>query len=111
MIKAMDPRHIPAPAAAPPVPSPSRHLLTLIMDALQVPRPGSADEAAYLALVRHRSLAVAEACRRALAAPGDGGTPHAARYLYDAVSALPATYQPASARPAWALLAGGTGGE
>jgi hypothetical protein len=69
----------------------------MIMDALRVPRPVPEDEGAYLALFRYRSLAVAEACRRALAAPGEDGSAFAARYLRDAVSALPVTYPHAPA--------------
>jgi hypothetical protein len=88
------PADAPAPGAPPPS-SPSRHLLALIVDALQVPAPAPADEAACLSLIYRRSRAVLDACRRTLAAPGDGGTLYAARDLYDAVSALPATYQPA----------------
>jgi hypothetical protein len=54
-----------SPAAAPPS-SPARHLLTLIVDALQVPEPAptAEDEAAYLALVSSRCGLVLTACRR-----------------------------------------------
>jgi hypothetical protein len=64
-----------------PPSSPSRHLLTLIVDALAMPAPASAreDEAAYLALISRRAGAVLTACRQALARPGDGGTLYAAR--------------------------------
>jgi hypothetical protein len=80
-----------SPAALPP-PSPTRHLLTLIVDALQVPEPAptAEDEAAYLALVSRRCSLVLTACRRALAGPGDGGALYAARDLYGDVSSLPA---------------------
>jgi hypothetical protein len=98
------PADAPPPVGAPPASSPARHLLTLIVDALQVPAPAPAGEAACLALVCRRSRAVLDACRDALAAPGDGGALYAARDLYDAVSSLPATYQrapaPAPTRPA-----------
>lgn len=81
-----------SPAALPPS-SPTRHLLTLIVDALQVPEPAptAEDEAAYLALVSRRCSLVLTACRRALAGPGDGGALYAARDLYGDVSSLPAT--------------------
>ena len=46
----------------------ARHLPKLIMDALQVPRPGLADKAAYPVLARHRSLTVLDAPSLALAA-------------------------------------------
>jgi hypothetical protein len=74
----------------------------LIADALQLPAPAGTpeDEAAYLALASRRSLAVLDACRKALAGQGDGGVLYAARDLYDAVSNLPATYQRAPARQA-----------
>jgi hypothetical protein len=87
-----------SPAAAPPS-SPTRHLLTLIVDALQVPDPAptAEDEATYLALVNRRRGLVLTACRRALAGPGDGGVLYAARDLYSDVSNLPATgYQHAA---------------
>jgi hypothetical protein len=93
------PAEAPAAGGTPPASSPSRHLLTLIVDALQVPAPAPADEAACLGLVWRRSRAVLDSCRRALAAPGDGGTLYAARDLYDAVSCLPATYPPVPASP------------
>jgi hypothetical protein len=81
-----------SPAAAPPS-SPAMHLLTLIVDALQVPEPAptAEDEAAYLALVNCRRGLVLTACRRALAGPGDGGVLYAARDLYGEVSSMPAT--------------------
>jgi len=90
----------PAPAAAPPPSSPCRHLLALIIDALSLPEPTVTpeDEAAYLALVNRRSGPVLEACRRAVAGPGDGGTLYAARDLNGAVSSLqPTTYRHARA--------------
>jgi hypothetical protein len=73
--------------------SPTRHLLTLIVDALQLPEPAATaeDEAAYLALVNRRCGLVLTACRRALAGPGDGGALYAARDLYGDVSGMPAT--------------------
>jgi hypothetical protein len=82
-----------SPAAAPPPSSPTRHLLTLIVDALQVPEPAPTpeDEAAYLALVNRRRSLVLAACRTALARNGDGGVLYAARDLYGDVSSLPAT--------------------
>lgn len=85
--------HSLSPAAAPPPSSPTRHLLTLIVDALQVPEPTptAEDEAAYLALVNRRRGLVLTACRRALAGPGDGGMLYAARDLYGDVSNMPAT--------------------
>ena len=90
-----------SPAAAPPS-SPARHLLTLIVDALQVPEPAptAEDEAAYLALVSRRCGLVLTACRRALAGPGDGGVLYAARDLYGDVSGLPATGYRHAAREA-----------
>jgi hypothetical protein len=104
------PAEAPAAGTRPPASSPSRHLLTLIVDALQVPAPVPAGEAACLALVYRRSRAVLDACRTALAAPGDGGALYAARDLYDAVSSLPATYQQANARPAGPGAPGGVHG-
>ncbi|HVB41388.1 MAG TPA: hypothetical protein VNF47_01615 [Streptosporangiaceae bacterium] len=87
----------PTSPAVPPS-SPGMHLLALIADALTVPPPAPVpeDEAACLALVSRRAGAVLAACRQALASPGDGGTLYAARDLYGAVSAMPATgYRPA----------------
>lgn len=98
----MPPVYTSPPAGAAPPSSPSRHLLTLIVDALQLPDPAATpgDETAYLALANRRAGLVLAACRRALAAPGDGGTLYAARDLYDAVSNLPATgYRHAPGRP------------
>jgi hypothetical protein len=79
--------------SAPPASSPGRHLLVLIVDALDLPEPAATpqDEAAYLALVSRRSGLVLHACRRALAGQGDAGALYAARDLYGAVSGQPAT--------------------
>ena len=90
----------PAGSALSPQSSPARHLLKMIVDALQLPQPGGTpqDEAAYLALVNRRAGLVLHACRRALATPGDGGALYAARDLDGGVSGLPATtYQHAPA--------------
>jgi hypothetical protein len=80
-------------AATTPASSPSRHLLTLIADALQLPDPAQTpeDQAAYEAMSRSRTGLVLQACRRALADQGDGGALYAARDLYGAVSSQPAT--------------------
>jgi hypothetical protein len=83
-----------------PPSSPARHLLTLIVDALQVPEPAPTAEEAYLALVSRRCGLVLTACRRALAGPGDGGALYAARDLYGDVSGLPATGYRHAAREA-----------
>jgi hypothetical protein len=84
-----------APESANPVPasSPGRHLLTLIVDALQLPEPAPTpeSEAAYLSLVNRRAGLVLHACRRALSGHGDGAVLYAARDLFDGVSCLPAT--------------------
>jgi hypothetical protein len=83
----------PPPAAEPPSPSPARHLITLIADALSLPEPAATheDNAAYLTLLSRRAGLVLQACRHALAHPGDGNALYAARDLYGAVSAQPAT--------------------
>jgi len=76
--------------------SPGRHLLSVIVDALQLPAPARTpgDEAAYLELVSRRSLLVPHACRQALASPDGDGVPDAARVLSGAVPGLlTATYQ------------------
>jgi hypothetical protein len=95
----------PVAATGGPPSSPSRHLLTLIVDALAMPGPASVreDEAAYLALMSRRAGAVLTACRQALACPGDDGTLYAARDLFDAVSGMPA----AGYRPGGRQSAGG----
>jgi hypothetical protein len=81
-----------APSAAAP-PSPARHLLTLVVDALNLPEPAATheDRSAYLALLSCRADLVLQACRHALADPGDGNALYAARDLYGTVSAQPAT--------------------
>jgi hypothetical protein len=89
----MNPHDVPAPGATPPASSPSRHLLTLIVDALQLPDPADTpeDQAAYAAMSCRRASLVLHVCRRALAGPGEGAVIHAARELFDGVSATPAT--------------------
>jgi hypothetical protein len=90
----------PPAATSPPPSSPGRHLLILIVDALDLPQPAATpeDEAVHLALSSRRSALVLQACRQALASQGDGGALYAARDLYGAVSSQPATtYQ--HARP------------
>jgi hypothetical protein len=90
-----------APAALPPPSSPGRHLLTLIVDALQMPAPVDTpqDMAAYQEMAGHRAGLVLSCCRRALAGPGDGAVIQAARDLYEGVSALqPVTYRHARPR-------------
>jgi hypothetical protein len=91
----------PPPAAAAP-PSPARHLLTLVVDALDLPEPAATDEdnSAYLTLLSCRAGLVLQACRHALADPGDGNALYAARDLYGAVSSQPAaTYRHARRNP------------
>ena len=92
----------PLPDAAPLASTPSRHLLKMIVDALQLPDPGNTpeDEAAYQALVCRRAGLVLYCCRRAVAGPGEGAVIQAARDLYEGVSNMqPVTYQHARSGP------------
>jgi hypothetical protein len=65
----------------------------MIVDALDLPEPAGTheDNKDYLALLSLRSGLVLQACRQALAGPGDGNALYAARDLYGAVSSQPAT--------------------
>jgi hypothetical protein len=80
-------------------PSPVRHSITLIADALSLPGPAPdpAHERAYLRLVSRRAALAMSAARTALASDSDAGAIRAARDLFGAVADEPATgYQPAS---------------
>jgi hypothetical protein len=91
----------PATAAQPPPSSPGRHLLKLIVDALQMPEPAGTPEdvAAYQAMACRRAGLVLYCCQRALAGPGEGAVIQAARDLYDGVSGMqPVTYRHAPQR-------------
>lgn len=73
--------------------SPSRHLLVVIADALQLPDPAATadDELAYLQLLSRRAGLALHACRQALAGQSDGAVLNAASDLFTAVSNAPAT--------------------
>ncbi len=92
-----------ATADAQPLPlSPSRHLLRLIVDALQLPDPARTpqDQMAYLAMVSRRAMLVLQACQQALAGPSEGVVLFAARDLFDGVSNTPpVTYRHARTGP------------
>jgi hypothetical protein len=82
------------------VPSPVRHLITLIADALSWPVPAAdpENERAYLRLASRRAALVLNAARTALSSDSDAGAIHAARDLFGAVADEPATsYQHAVA--------------
>ena len=74
--------------------SPSRHLLTLIVDALSAPEPRSdpQNELLYLQLLARRSALVLDAARTALSTEGDRGTHLASERLYAGVSDVQAEY-------------------
>jgi CO/xanthine dehydrogenase FAD-binding subunit len=75
------------------MPSPIRHLITLIADALSLPgpTPDSEHERAYLRLVSRRAALAMSAARTALASDSDAGAIRAARDLFGAVADEPAT--------------------
>jgi len=75
-------------------PTPARHLLNLMMDALSVPSPAgdAVSESAYLLLLARRSALVLAACRTALSSTTERGLWLASERLYSAVSDTPATY-------------------
>jgi hypothetical protein len=90
------------PGATPPASTPSRHLLTLIVAALQLPDPADTpeDQAAYAAMSCRRAGLVHHVCRRALDGPGEGALIHAARELFDGVAGMPAvTYRHGGSAP------------
>jgi hypothetical protein len=80
-------------------PSPVRHLITLIADALSLPGPVSdpEHERAYLRLVSRRAALAMCAARTALSTDSDAGAIRAARDLFGAVAGEPPnSYQAAS---------------
>jgi hypothetical protein len=74
-------------------PSPIRHLITLIGDALSLPGPAPEPEheRAYLRLVSRRAALAMSAARTALSTDSDAGAIRAARDLFGAVADEPAT--------------------
>jgi hypothetical protein len=76
--------------AEPPPSSPARHLLRMIVDALDLPAPTTPEgQAARLALLDRRAALVLDACHQALRGQPD----YAARDLFGAVSGTQPTYQ------------------
>jgi hypothetical protein len=89
------------PSSREPVatPSPIRHLITLIADALSLPGPvpDPEHERAYLRLLSRRTALAMSAARTALSTDSDAGAIRAARGLFRAVADEPASgYQAAS---------------
>jgi hypothetical protein len=74
-------------------PSPIRHLITLVGDALSLPEPAPdpEHERAYLRLVSRRAALAPSAARTALSTDSDAGAIRAARDLFGAVADAPAT--------------------
>jgi hypothetical protein len=92
------------------MPSPTRHLITLIADALILPSPAAdpENERAYLRLISRRAALALSAARTALSSDGDAGAIRAARDLFGAVADEPATnYQHATMPGSQALPASG----
>jgi hypothetical protein len=91
------------PSSREPVatPSPIRHLITLIADALSLPGPvpDPEHERAYLRLVSRRAALAMSAARTSLSTDSDAGAIRAARDLFGAVADDPANGYQAACMP------------